>query len=231
MHAIRSLLFLLSTLFWLALVQAQETPTIELTRSELDWLAANPEILIGSDASWQPFVWRQEDGRRTYQGHYYGISKRLPLLSAILDKSQAKLPAAKKQRIWDRWFTHAVDPGEVELSAEERAYLDATVFRRARSTDWMPFDFSDRDGTPIGIGEDYWGLIRDKLGLKETTTDRQPFSAILAAIDQGKTDIYAATTRTGDRGSYADFSDAYENYPIAIATAHHAGLITSTSSL
>jgi two-component system sensor histidine kinase EvgS len=170
-------------------------------------------------------------GKRTYRGHYYRVSKRLPLLASILDKSQAKLLAAEKQRIWDRWFTQAANPGEVELSAEERAYLDATVFRRPRSTDWMPFDFDDADGTPIGIGEDYWGLIRDKLGMKEITMDRRSFSAILVAMEHGKTDLYAATTRTGDREKYAVFSDAYENYPIAIATAGRAGLITSAASL
>ncbi len=63
MPPIRSVLFLLSSLFWLSLLQAQESRGIELTRAERDWLAAHPEIQIGSDANWRPYVWRRDDGR------------------------------------------------------------------------------------------------------------------------------------------------------------------------
>jgi hypothetical protein len=51
MHPIRSVLFFLITLFWVSLLQAQEARKIELIQAEQDWLAANPEILIISDAS------------------------------------------------------------------------------------------------------------------------------------------------------------------------------------
>jgi hypothetical protein len=53
---------LLTTLLWPYLLQAQESPEIELTEAEREWLAANPRILLGSDADWRPFVWRENDG-------------------------------------------------------------------------------------------------------------------------------------------------------------------------
>jgi two-component system sensor histidine kinase EvgS len=53
---------LLSILFWPSLLQAQESPEIALSQAERDWLAANPEIRIGSDAQWRPYVWRRDDG-------------------------------------------------------------------------------------------------------------------------------------------------------------------------
>jgi signal transduction histidine kinase/CheY-like chemotaxis protein len=141
------------------------------------------------------------------------------------------MPEADKQRIWNRWFLHENGTGNVDLNTNEKAYLDSTRFRRAYAAAWMPFDFADSDGTPTGVAEDYWALIRDKLGLHETDAERQPFSNILAAMERGDIDLYAATTRTADRERYALFSDPYERYPIAIAGAADAGLFAGTASL
>ncbi len=170
------------------------------------------------------------DGRRSRKGHYWGVSKRLPALAAILDAAYAALPEASKQRIWERWFARERGAGAVDLSPAERAYLDTTVFRRALASAWMPFDFAD-NGTPTGVAEDYWRLIRDKLGLRETIGERQPFGAILTAFARGDADLYAATTATADRQRYALFSDPYERYPIAIAGAAGAGLFAGSDAL
>ena len=141
------------------------------------------------------------------------------------------MPDAEKQRIWNRWFTRDTGAGKVDLNAEERAYLEASRIRRAHASAWMPFDFADADGTPTGVAEDYWALIRDKLGLREMGAERRPFSDVLAAMKQGDIDLYAATTRTADRERFALFSDPYERYPIAIAGAANAGLFSGTASL
>ena len=171
------------------------------------------------------------DGQRSRRGHYFGVSRRVPLLASILDKSFAGIPEAEKQRLWNRWFARADNAGDVALDAAERAYLDATVFLRAHASAWMPFDFADAEGTQTGVAEDYWRLIRDKLGLRETSGERQPFGDILSAVERGDIDLYAATTGTADREAYALFSDPYERYPIAIAGAADAGLFAGTASL
>ncbi len=170
-------------------------------------------------------------GQRTYLGHEWGVSRRLPVLASILDKAYAQMPDAAKQRIWNRWFTRETGTGKVDLNAEERGYLGATVVRRAFATAWTPFDFADADDASAGIAEDYWKVIRDKLGLRETGAERQPFGDILAAMERGDIDLYAATTRTPDRERYALFSDPYERFPIAIAGAANAGLFAGTASL
>ena len=151
-----------------------------------------------------------------------------PLIS-LIDKGLASIPAEQHIAIRQHWLT-SVAAGAVDLSPEERAYLDGTVFRRAFATAWMPFDFAD-DGEPTGVAEDYWRLIHDKLGLRETVSERQPFGEILAGLEQGGTDLYVATTRTAERERYALFSDPYERYPIAIAGTTGAGLFAGTDSL
>jgi hypothetical protein len=73
---IGTVLWLLSILCWPSLLQAQESPEIALTRAERDWLAANPEILLGSDAHWRPYVWRRDDG--TQAGIETDLIARIP---------------------------------------------------------------------------------------------------------------------------------------------------------
>jgi len=156
-----------------------------------------------------------------------------PLIS-LIDKGLKAIPAEQHIAIRQRWLA-SVAAGRMQVpldfSAEERAYLDAATFRRAHAAAWMPFDFADADGTPTGVAEDYWALIRDKLGLRETGGERRPFRQILAAMERGDIDLYAATTRTADREHFALFSDAYERYPIAIAGTANAGLFAGTASL
>ncbi|MCF7979557.1 MAG: transporter substrate-binding domain-containing protein, partial [Chromatiaceae bacterium] len=157
-----------------------------------------------------------------------------PLIS-LIDKGLNAIPAAQHIAIRQRWLTSVAAAGDMrpplELSPEERAYLDATLFRRALATAWTPFDFADAEGAPTGVAEDYWTLIRDKLGLQETRAERQPFGDILSAMERGEIDLYAATTRTADRERYALFSDPYEHYPIAVAGGANAGLFAGTATL
>ncbi len=156
-----------------------------------------------------------------------------PLIS-LIDKGLKAIPAEQHAAIRQRWLASVGDgdrAGPLDLNAEERAYLEATVVRRAFAAAWRPFDFADADGAPTGVAEDYWALIRDKLGLRETSTGRAPYSDILAAIERGDADLYAATTRTADRERFALFSDPYEHYPIAVAGAAYAGLFAGTATL
>ena len=200
-----------------AAIQESESGKVLLRRYLLTGIEPKADAVLG--------------GQHTYLGHNWGVTRRLPVLAAILDKAYAQMPEADKQRIWNRWFVQETSAGQVDLNAEERAYLDSSRFRRARAAAWMPFDFADADGAPTGVAEDYWALIRDKLGLRETGGERQPFSDILATMERGDIDLYAATTRTADREHYALFSDPYERYPIAIAAAANVGLYAGTASL
>ncbi len=131
----------------------------------------------------------------------------------------------------DFLFDSMVRTQEFELSAEEKSYLSSVEFHRQLSYDWMPFNLQDKDGKIVGLSEDYWALIRDKLGLNERTGSPVLFAEVLKAMQQGKTDIFPFTSRTKDREAYAVFSDYYEQFPLAIATRKSAGLIFNTSSL
>jgi PAS domain S-box-containing protein len=95
----------------------------------------------------------------------------------------------------------------------------------------MPFSFLDEEGEVNGIIEDYWGLIRDKLQVKEQTGPTLPFVDILKRIEGDKLDLHVGTTRTPDREAYARFTNGFERYPIAIAARRNTNFITKAKDL
>jgi PAS domain S-box-containing protein len=163
------------------------------------------------------------------------IRKDWPLFLSIFNKAMNAIPAEEHERIRQRWHGGSQvapdNPQGLRLSADERAYLDNLVLRRGRADGWMPFNFLDQRGEVVGIGEDYWTLIRDKLGLRERLGEPMLFAEALEKMQQGELDLYIGTTRTEDREAYALFSDAYRQYPIAIATRKSAGFVSNAASL
>ena len=161
------------------------------------------------------------------------IRKDWPLLPGILNKALHQIPTAQREQISQTWLGSgigaAADP--LPLSAAERAYLDATLFRRATATGWRPFTFLDATGKVTGISEEYWALLRDKLGLREQVQAAVPFTQVLEAMQQGEVDLFPSTTYTKDREAYALFSDSYEQFPIAIAMRRGSGFITDAATL
>lgn len=119
----------------------------------------------------------------------------------------------------------------MKLSAEERAYLDNTTFHRQLSYGWMPFNMKDKDGNIIGLSEDYWVLIREKLGINERTGSPLLFAEVLKVMQQEKTDIYPSASHSKANEAYAVFSESYENFPIAIAARKNTEFIFNTSTL
>lgn len=133
----------------------------------------------------------------------------------------------------ENFFFHPSVPknNPLPLTDEERAWLIEQRFFRGQESDWMPLDFEDSDGYSVGISEDYWRLIRGKLGLHEKIKSFSSFSDILTAMRQHEIDIYAATSHILEREEYALFSKPYAYYPIAIATHKSIGLIPDPSVL
>jgi PAS domain S-box-containing protein len=198
------------------------------------------EAVIGTlDLEW----WRKENGILGMTLSGFIESSRHPVLMSIrkdwsplpgiLNKALNNIPQAERERIRRTWLGEMADPqeGQPRLSAEEREYLDATRFRRASGKGWRPFNFVDATGRVTGISEDYWALIRDKLGLREQLLPPLVFTQVLAAMQRGEADIYPTTTDAGGRREYALFSEPYEQFPLAIAMRRGNGFITDAATL
>lgn len=166
-------------------------------------LEGQVDVLIGSvDLEW----WRKQNSLLGFEISGFiessrhpilmSIRKDWPLLVGILDKALERIPAWERQRINQKWLgAHAATgPSVIELSASERAYLDTTVFRRATARAWPPFSFIGSDDLVVGISEDYWSLLKNKLGLKDAVQPPRDFSEILRAMQNDEVDVHPATT-------------------------------------
>ncbi len=158
----------------------------------------------------------------------HSIHKNYPYLYSIMNKALAAIGQEEINAILARW--NSLEYG-LSLSEQEERYLKSLMLRRARATHWEPFNTLNSQGEVVGITEDYWKLISQKLGLKTVASESMPFTQILKGMREGVLDLYPSTSYTEDRSRYLLFSDSYQKYPIAVATRHADAFISDAAVL
>ncbi len=95
------------------------------------------------------------------------------------------------------------------LTAEQQAWISKSpVIKVGGSPDWMPFNFSDKNGIHQGIARDYLDLISKKTGLQfEYSIAR--WEENLHRIKQRKIDVLPAVYFTKERSQFLNFSMPY----------------------
>ena len=132
----------------------------------------------------------------------------------------------------DFFYKTKTEQGKIHLNEQEQTYLDSTRFQRVLTQRWMPFSMKNEEGKTVGLGQDYWALICNKLGLNAVTNELESsFATGIKLMQQGKADIITDTTSTGERETYAIFSDSYMDFPIAVANQTGVGPIFSAAAL
>lgn len=117
------------------------------------------------------------------------------------------------------------------LTQQEHTYLNNIVIKRALAIGRQPFNFKDNTGNIVGIAEDYWQLIRSKLELRETTSEKIAIEDVPTAIQNNMAEVHPNIMHKEEYASYAVFSDVYDEYPIAIATRKNEGFISNAAVL
>ena len=115
------------------------------------------------------------------------------------------------------------------FSASEHALLKQTSLRCITTDQWPPFNFRQK-GELVGIGMDYWRLIKKELGLQGRCTVASSWSQVLQSIKDKNADLTIATKET-DKRPYAVFSKPYAHYPIVIVTKNNIGFIDTLDLL
>ena len=116
-------------------------------------------------------------------------------------------------------------------SAEERAWLERTLFRRARVEGWAPFGVSAGREAAAGIGEGYWQQLRDWIGLRERLVADLVPAAWPQALQQRRIDLYPAAIPSPALATEAVFSVAYGHYPLAIVSLRERGSVAGLAAL
>ncbi len=118
-------------------------------------------------------------------------------------------------------FTYAQP---LSLTSEEKKLLEQHPVKCISTGLWAPFNLLE-NGKLVGIGFDYWNLIRKKLGIKNGCKKAKKWTQVLTEIKEKKSDMTIASAPTPERLKYAIFSKPYVTYPIVIATKNDVGFI------
>ncbi len=170
--------------------------------------------------------------RPTMQAGYYAVRKDLPLLKSILDKSYQALPAAEKQRIWNRWLSSREAAQEIALTPEEKRWLaEHPVIRYAVDPDRAPIEYIDKEGHPTGMTSDYLERLRKLLGVRFEAVPLATWAEALQSLDSGEIDLLPTIAQTTNRLQRFRFTAPYLAFPVAIFAPGDAPFLGNLEAL
>ncbi|MFW6284331.1 MAG: transporter substrate-binding domain-containing protein [Desulfosalsimonas sp.] len=108
---------------------------------------------------------------------------------------------------------------KIELSAEEKAFLEShPVIRVGNEDDWPPFDFSEH-GRPKGYAIDHLELLGRRLGISFEYVNGYSWFELLGLFKQGKIDLLPCLWISGSRKRFMRFTGPYLELPYVIVAA------------
>lgn len=121
---------------------------------------------------------------------------------------------------------------KIELSPEEKIWLDNNHTVRVRVTDSAPYLYS-KDGKPVGIAVDMINAVSERTGIKfHFVMPSPPFSADLKGLIQhAGPDLIATLMPTPEREKNILFTKSYISSPRFIFTRDYAEFVSSMESL
>lgn len=99
--------------------------------------------------------------------HYFAISKMRPDILAEFNYAHDQLFLQKpsfEDRLYARYYQNQMD-AVLSLTEEEKKYIkENPVIQVAHETNWIPIDYEDKDGKPLGITPSILSIIAQKTG-------------------------------------------------------------------
>ncbi|MEN8691917.1 MAG: transporter substrate-binding domain-containing protein, partial [Desulfobacterales bacterium] len=168
------------------------------------------------------------------QGIHIGVNPEHPVLHGILNKAIASLDANIINAIAAKWTKASrKEAARVNLTKEEKAWLDQEHTVRVRIADWPPYMILKDDRPPHGIVIEYLNLIGERTGIRfKHEVTNQPFAEFLDKMKQRQgPDMTAVIVPTPEREQYLSFSKTYIASPYVIFTREQDNPILDISGL
>lgn len=94
--------------------------------------------------------------------------------------------------------------------------VEDQLIRLAGSSDWNPYQLTDQDGNPTGMGYEVLELIIKPLGFETTRTDIQPFRRQLELLEIGDIDVFVGLYFTEDRNDKYVYTRSFATDEICV---------------
>ncbi|MEY8195339.1 MAG: transporter substrate-binding domain-containing protein [Cycloclasticus sp.] len=142
---------------------------------------------------------------------HFVSQKEATTLSSIIKKAINAISEQEKQQIFNRWLSQTNNTPALQLSSQERLWIEAhPVIRYGAEKDWPPFDFINAEGRHIGLAADYLQQISVLTGLKfSATIDDWP--SLLQQTKLNQLDLLPAIYYTKSRSKFLRFTQPYQS--------------------
>ncbi len=162
---------------------------------------------------------------------FMGIRNDWPLLLTIINKAMENITTQELQQLNKKWDKQQTTIKTI-LTKKEELYLANKIFKLTATSQWAPFSFKHEETNEIqGISIDFWKLLAKKANIAYEFNFQDSFADVLDSIKNKQADIIFATGETKERKNYANFTQTYQNFPIAIATNKNQNFIPDINSL
>jgi PAS domain S-box-containing protein len=166
------------------------------------------------------------------------IRKDWPELIPILNKALVVLHQNELPRIMNKWFgqwplaSKREEQPRIDLTDEERAWLDQGHTVRARVSDWPPLMFKEPELS--GIAVDYLRTISERFGINvKFVPDETGIQEGLQDLMGENThyDLFLSLKRTPEREEEIAFTDDYISMPWVIYSRDDSSFISGMEDL
>ena len=156
-----------------------------------------------------------------------------PILHSILDKSLSLISTKEKNEIVSKWLnsTNSASNSLSYLTQNEILYIrEKKIVKMCNNPNWTPIEFVE-DNKPQGIAIDVLDEISKKLDIKFEHIHTTSWSQSQQYLKEKKCDILPVATPTEKRKKYANFTDTYLKYKLAVITQNDKPFVDSIESI
>ena len=161
---------------------------------------------------------------------YIGIRDDWPLLKSIIDKAMHSISEKEIQELRLKWLG-GLQEKYPKLDKEEQNYInDRPYVTFCSDPNWLPIE-KIADERHIGITADYLNEISKRLNISFKLVPTASWQESLSFISQGRCEFLSSVIRTPEREEFLNFSTAYLELSLVIATRSDTFFIHSLKNI
>jgi len=159
-----------------------------------------------------------------------GTSRQDIVLIDILGKAQKLVTTQEMNLLKQKWFG-IEEVNKNGFTKSEKQYIkEKHIIKVCTNPNWTPIEFT-KDENPRGISIDTLNIIGEKLNLKYDFITTSSWSESQKFLKEKKCDILPSAIKTTKRLKYANFTNPYLHYDLAIVTKDDKPLVQNIQSV
>ncbi len=158
-----------------------------------------------------------------------GTSKDNTILRDILDKAQQTVTIEEINKLKKKWF--GIEKTDNSFTEIEKLYLkNNKLLKVCTNPNWIPIEFNEND-IPNGISIDTLNIIKKNLNIDIEYIKTKSWSQSQEFLKNKKCDILPSAIKTKKRELYANFTNPYLHYDLAIITKNDKSVVPNIESI